>query len=95
MLEAMAAGLPVLATTHGGIPEAVEHGVSGMLVAERDDDALAEAMLTLARDPARCVALGAAARKRVTVQFDLDAQTRILEAHYREAIVRFEATRRT
>jgi colanic acid/amylovoran biosynthesis glycosyltransferase len=95
MLEAMAAGLPVLATTHGGIPEAVEHGISGMLVAERDDAALADAMLTLTRDPARGVALGAAARKRVTEQFDLDAQTRILEAHYREAIVRFEAMRRT
>ena len=91
MLEAMASGLPVLATTHGGIPEAVEHGVSGMLVPERDDAALAEAMLALARDPMRCVALGVAARKRVTEQFDLAAQTRILEAHYRDAIERFEA----
>jgi colanic acid/amylovoran biosynthesis glycosyltransferase len=92
MLEAMAAGLPVLATTHGGIPEAVEDGVSGMLVAERDEAALADAMQTLVRDPARCVALGVAARQRVTERFDLDAQTRILEAHYREAIERFEAT---
>ena len=36
MLEAMASGLPVFATNHGGIPEAIESGVSGILVAERD-----------------------------------------------------------
>lgn len=86
MLEAMAAGLPVLATTHGGIPEAVEHGVSGMLVAERDAAGLADAMLRLARDPARYAALSQAARERVSTQFDLGAQTRQLEAHYREAM---------
>src|SRR3712207_7922014 len=40
MLEAMASGLPVFATTHGGIPEAIENGVSGVLVAERDHEAL-------------------------------------------------------
>ena len=37
MLEAMASGLPVFATTHGGIPEAIEHGASGVMVAEGDD----------------------------------------------------------
>ena len=45
MLEAMASGLPVFATDHGGIPEAIEHGMSGVLVEERDHAALAEAML--------------------------------------------------
>ena len=45
MLEAMASGLPVFATQHGGIPEAIEDGVSGVLVAERDHDALARALL--------------------------------------------------
>ena len=45
LLEAMAYGVPVLATRHGGIPEAVEHGVSGMLVAERDHTALAAEMI--------------------------------------------------
>ena len=86
MLEAMASGLPVLATKHGGIPEAVEDGVSGLLVAERDHTALSGAMLALARDPACFAAMSAAARARVTAEFDLAAQARVLEGCYREAI---------
>ena len=82
MLEAMAGGLPVLATIHGGIPEAVEEGVSGLLVAERDHAALADAMRALAGAPARFAAMSAAARARVTDRFDLDAQTRFLERCY-------------
>lgn len=85
MLEAMASGLPVVATTHGGIPEAVENGVSGLLFAERDHAALGEAMRLLAGDPARFAAMSLAARARVTEQFDLDAQTRVLERCYDEA----------
>jgi colanic acid/amylovoran biosynthesis glycosyltransferase len=45
--EAMASGLPVLASRHGGIPELVEHGVSGLLVPERDPDALHAALVRL------------------------------------------------
>lgn len=86
MLEAMASGLPALATTHGGIPEAVEDGVSGLLVPERDHDALAQAMITLAREPTRFAQMSAAAAARVSSRFDLAVQTRILEGLYREAI---------
>lgn len=86
MLEAMAAGVPVLATRHGGIPEAVEDGISGCLVAERDDTALAAAMQSLANDSARYAAMSRAAHERVATHFALEAQTRSLEGHYREAI---------
>lgn len=86
MLEAMATGMPVVATRHGGIPEAVEDGVSGLLVAERDHAALAESMIALARAPERFAAMSTAAHLRVMTQFELSAQTRRLEDYYREAI---------
>ncbi len=86
VLEAMATGLPVFATTHGGIPEAIEHGVSGWLVPEGDHAALGQAMVELAADPARLDAMGAAAAKSVAENFDLPTQVRKLEGYYQEAI---------
>jgi colanic acid/amylovoran biosynthesis glycosyltransferase len=86
MLEAMAAGLAVVATLHGGIPEAVENGVSGLLTPERDSAALAESLFALADDPERYARMSASAAARAASQFDLKAQSRVLEAHYREAI---------
>jgi colanic acid/amylovoran biosynthesis glycosyltransferase len=85
MLEAMATGLPVLATLHGGIPEAVENGVSGMLVAERDHDALARGMLDLVQSHDRYAAMGAAASVRVRERFDLRSTVPALETIYEEA----------
>ncbi len=87
MLEAMAAGIPPLATFHGGIPEAVEHGTSGILVAERDDAALARELIALANSPERYAAMGAAAAARVAAQFDLRATVQSLEGFYDEAVI--------
>src|SRR5215216_5309493 len=58
MLEAMATGLPVFATEHGGIPEAIENGVSGVLVQERDHEAFARALLNAAGDPSLLSRIG-------------------------------------
>jgi glycosyltransferase involved in cell wall biosynthesis len=64
VLEASASGLPVVATRHAGIPDVVEDGVTGLLVAERDVDGMAEAMIELANDPDLAGRLGAAGRLR-------------------------------
>ena len=72
ILEAMASELPIVSTCHSGIPEAVEHGVTGYLVPEGDVNGMAEAMATLLTDPARAAAMGAAGRARVLKYFSLE-----------------------
>jgi colanic acid/amylovoran biosynthesis glycosyltransferase len=86
MLEAMATGLPVFATRHGGIPEAIEHGVSGVLVPERDDEALARALLDAAQDRDFLARLARAGAEAVQQNFDQQRQVRRLEDIYLETI---------
>jgi glycosyltransferase involved in cell wall biosynthesis len=78
VLEAMAAGLPVIASNVGGIPELVSDGVSGVLVPPGDPDALAEAIERLVGDRFLAQKLGHAGRRRVAESFDLEA---VREAH--------------
>ena len=78
LMEAMAQGLPVLATRHSGTPELVEHEVSGLLCAEGDRDALAANMLTFARSPERWAAMGAKGAAKVRTEFDLKAWNDVL-----------------
>jgi len=88
MLEAMATGLPVFATRHGGIPEAVENNVSGILVNERDHRALGDALIDCAKDSARLGAMGRAASENVVKNFNQTEQTRRLEEIYLREIGR-------
>ena len=78
MLEAMASGLPVFATKHGGIPEAIENGVSGVLVEERDQDALARALLDWTRRPEALAPLAQQGALAVAIKFEQRAQARAL-----------------
>jgi glycosyltransferase involved in cell wall biosynthesis len=71
VLEAMAAGLPVVASAVGGIPEMVLDGETGILVAPGDDGALGAALGRLAADPDLRRRMGAAGRRRVEERFDL------------------------
>ncbi|MEN3279574.1 MAG: hypothetical protein V7607_714 [Solirubrobacteraceae bacterium] len=71
LMEAMAAGLPVVTTRIMGIPELVEHGVSGELVPPGRVDALAAALRGLAADPARRVGYGRAGRAKVEADYDV------------------------
>ena len=82
MLEAMATGLPVFATVHGGIPEAIENSVSGVLVPERDDEALAQALLDAAQDPSFLSRIARAGAEAVRKNFDLSTQAERLEEIY-------------
>ena len=82
MLEAMASGLPVFATRHGGIPEAIENGVSGVLVPERDHEELARALLNAAEDPVFLSQIAHSGAEVVRKNFDLRAQAQRLEEIY-------------
>ena len=86
MLEAMASGLPVFATEHGGIPEAINHGVSGVLVPERDDEELAWALVNAVEDPGFLWRIARSGAEMVQDNFDLRMQTRRLEDTYLQTI---------
>ncbi len=64
LLEAMSIGLPILATNVGGVPEIIEHNVSGILIPPRDEEALTRALAELADDPLRRLRLRAEALLR-------------------------------
>jgi len=71
LMEGMALGLPAVASRLSGIPELVEHGKSGLLVAPRNSGEIAEALCTLAADPDLRGRLGRAGREKVGREFDL------------------------
>jgi glycosyltransferase involved in cell wall biosynthesis len=86
LVEAMASGLPVVATRSGGIPDVVTDGATGLLVPERDATALAGAVARLLDDPALAERLAASARADLDARFSPAAIARGFEAVYRRAM---------
>lgn len=90
--EALATGIPVIGTFHGGIPELVIPGENGDLVPERDPAALADAIARLMDDPPLRARYGAAGRRKVVEEYDKTAILDKTLAAYHRALSRSGAT---
>ena len=91
ILEAMASGLPVIATEHGGAPEMVSDGVTGLLTTPGDADAMARAIICLLHDPEARLKMGKAGYERVRRDFSFSA----FSAAYLECYRELAAARKT
>jgi glycosyltransferase involved in cell wall biosynthesis len=87
ILEAMRAGLPVVATDVGGVSEAVADGVSGSLVPRDDPEALSQALASLLAEPSRRARLGAAARRTYESRFRLERMVETTAGIYDTVVV--------
>jgi colanic acid/amylovoran biosynthesis glycosyltransferase len=86
MLEAMAYGLPVVATSHSGIPEAVKHGIEGLLIEQNNVDALVRAVSTAVANAESYRVMSAASRARIESEFSAQRAIEELERAYADAI---------
>jgi colanic acid/amylovoran biosynthesis glycosyltransferase len=87
LIEAQASGLPVIATAIGGNAESVRENVSGLLVTPRDPQALANAIIQVARHPEAWASMGRAGRKHVEEHFDLSRlNERLIELYQQVAV---------
>jgi glycosyltransferase involved in cell wall biosynthesis len=86
VVEAMAAGKPIVATSVGGVPELIQHDRHGLLVPPADPACLAEALASLAFDPDRAARLGRAARARVEEHYTVDRLLARVERLYERVL---------
>jgi glycosyltransferase involved in cell wall biosynthesis len=86
IVEAMAMGIPIVSTRISGIPECVEEGANGFLVAEKDPSALAQAMASLLKQPELARQFGRAAREKVEREFDAGRNVKQIGAALREIL---------
>ncbi|MBW4665549.1 MAG: glycosyltransferase [Chroococcus sp. CMT-3BRIN-NPC107] len=84
--EAMAMGMPVIGTLHGGIPELIEDGISGFLVPEKDVDALAEKLIWLIENPSDWIRMGKAGRAYVEKHYETNQLNHRLVEIYHQVL---------
>lgn len=92
--EAMAVGLPVVSTWHSGIPELVDHGVTGYLAPERDSETLTRHLATLLDQSENWAEMARAGREKVEAEFDTERLNDALIERYNEAVARRKARNR-
>ena len=93
-LESLAAGTPVIASDTGGLPEIVEHQVSGLIVPPKHPASIAQAVIELANDPTRRIKMGQAGKSFVFERFDPQVLSQQVEAIYERVIGNLPAHRR-
>lgn len=84
VIEAMAAGLPIVSTAAGGVPELLQNGNQGFIVQPGHAEQLSEAMVTVLKNPELRQTMGAAAAARAKEKFDVSAMVRAYEELYDE-----------
>jgi glycosyltransferase involved in cell wall biosynthesis len=88
VLEAMACGRPTVCTAVGGIPEMVEDGVTGYLVAPKDSRRLSERLVSLLSDPQVAPRMGRAGRARIEAEFNLDRSVEAAQRAIEDTVMR-------
>jgi glycosyltransferase involved in cell wall biosynthesis len=91
ILEAWAAGLAVVASSVGGVPDLIEHGRNGLLFPPGDEDALVGQLSEFLGDPARAARVGEEARREAVERYDLSRMAGDYDRHYRELVGRAPA----
>ncbi len=86
MIEAMSAGVPVIATSCGAPPEVIDHGINGILVPPRDAERLADAIQRLIRDAALRRRIASAGQERASKEFDVSRMAQQIERLYDECV---------
>ena len=95
ILEAWAAGVPVVASSVGGVPALIDHGRTGLLFDSGDETTLARHLSDLMADPARARRIGEAGRVRVVAEFDSGIMAAAYDRHYREVLALRRPSART
>jgi glycosyltransferase involved in cell wall biosynthesis len=86
VLEAMAAGLPVIVSEVGGLPEIVRHEENGLLIPPKDPEALARSLARLLENPGLAASLGQKAREHIETHYSLEKMGQVVNAAYDELV---------